>query len=79
MIEEEFAYFKEHQHELYDSYPDKYLIIKDKNVVAAADNIADAMDMAAAENLEPGSFLLQLCGKDEWAYTQVFHSRVSFA
>lgn len=78
MIEEEFVFFKEHQHELYENYPDKYLIIKDKKVVVVADNIADAMDMATEENLEPGSFLLQFCGKDEWAYTQVFHSRVNF-
>ena len=78
MIEEEFAYFKEHQPELYETYPDKYLIIRDKEVLAAADTIADAMDLAAEMKLEPGSYLLQLCGKDEWAYKQVFHSRVSF-
>lgn len=78
MIEEDFAFFKEHQKELYSSYPDKYLIIKDKKVVVAADNIPDAMDIATEKKLQPGTFLLQFCGKDEWAYTQVFHSRVSF-
>lgn len=79
MIEEEFAFFKEHQGELYALYPEKYLIIKDKEVVAATNNIPDAMDVASEKGLQPGSFLLQYCGKDEWAYTQVFHSRVSFA
>ena len=79
MIEEEFAFFKEHQKELYSLYPEKYLVIINKEVAAVADNIPDAMDLAAEKKLEPGTFLLQFCGKDEWAFTQVFHSRVSFA
>ena len=79
MIEEEFAFFKEHQKELYGLYPEKYLIIINKEVAAVADNIPDAMDLAAEKQLEPGTFLLQFRGKDEWAFTQVFHSRVSFA
>ncbi len=71
MIEEEFAFFKEHQKELYGLYPEKYLIIINKEVVAAADNIPDAMDLAAEKKLERGSSFIQYCGKDEWAYTQV--------
>lgn len=79
MIEEEFAYFQEHQKELYETYPEKYLIIKDKTIVGIADNIPDAMDIVEEKHLQMGTFLLQFCGKDEWAYTQIFHSRASFA
>lgn len=79
MIEEEFEYFKNHQEELYEKFPEQYLVIVNKEVVATANNVADALEMASEKELTPGSFLLQFCGKDEWAYTQVFHSRVKFA
>ena len=79
MLEEEFTYFMSHQIELYAQFPDEYLVIKNKGVVAHAPSVARAMEKAAEQNLEPGSFLLQYCGADEWAYTRVFHTRVRFA
>ena len=79
MLEKEFAYFRDHQQDLYSIYPDKYLLIKNKEVVGVADCIADALDLAEDKDLQPGTYLLQFCGKDEWAYTQVFHSRVKFS
>ena len=76
---DDFKWFVGNQGDLYKLYPNKYLLIMNKEVLATADNIADALEIASSKGLEPGTYIIQLCGEDEWAYTQVFHSRVSFA
>lgn len=79
MLEKEFEYFKENHERLFREYPNKYLVIKDNNVLYSEDTLEDALNQAVSSGLEVGTFLIQLCGKGEGSYTQTFHSRVIFA
>lgn len=79
MLENEFSYYKNHQKELYLKYPDKFLVIKDQNVICSSDTIEDALEKAKKNELELGTFLIQQCTGDEQGYTQTFNTRVIFA
>ena len=78
MLEKEFKYFRTNQNDIYSKYPDKYVVIKDSEVQLAAESFEKALGLAT-EKFELGTFLIQLCTKDESGYTQTFHSRVVFA
>lgn len=78
MLEKEFEYFKKNRESLFQTYPDKYLVIKDSGVRFAAGTFEDALSFASKE-YELGSFIVQQCTKGEEGYTQTFHSRVIFA
>ena len=79
MLEKEFEYFKENHDELYRKYPNKYIVIRENNVVYSADTFEEALDKAISGGLEVGNFLVQLCSEGDKDYTQTFHSRVIFA
>lgn len=78
MLEKEFAYFKEHQKELFRSYPNEYIVIKNLEVHCHASTFEEAL-VKAVERFDLGTFLIQQCTEGEEGYTQTFHSRVSFA
>ncbi len=78
MLEKEFKYFTDNQDKLFKQYPNKNIVIKDENVVYAADSFDDALKHAV-ENFELGTFLIQHCTEGSEGYTQTFHSRVIFA
>lgn len=77
MLNEEFNYYLEHQDELLDKYNGKYLVIKNSEVVGSYDTIAEAYT-EATKLYRVGTFLIQHCTPGKKAYTQTFHSRVSF-
>jgi len=79
MLENDFKFFKDNHQRLFDEYPNKYLVIKEKTVIATADNFEDALSQAKMQGLELGTFLIQYCSEGESSYTQSFHSRVTFA
>ncbi len=76
-LKKEFQYFLDHQEELVKEYNGKVLVIVGEKVVGAYDTTFDALSAAQSE-FEPGTFLLQECIEGKEAYTQTFHSRVSF-
>jgi hypothetical protein len=78
MLDKEFKYYLDHQNELVEKYNQKFIVIKGEKVIG----VYDAEDVAYFEtekSHETGTFLIQFCEPGEDSYTQVFHSRVSFA
>mgnify|MGYP003397360990 CR=1 FL=1 len=78
MLEREFEYFKKNHDELYRAYPDKYLVIKGKDVLYAEDTFEKALEAAVKGGNKVGEFIIQLCSEGDSAYTQMFHSRAIF-
>lgn len=77
MLRKEFNYYLAHQDELVKKYNGKFLVIKNENVIGVYDTDETALLTSQKDN-ELGTFLIQKCTPGKEAYTQVFHSRVSF-
>ena len=77
-LEREFNYYREHQEELVRLYEGKFVVIHDNQVLGAF-----LTELDAIKEISPkyplGSFLIQKCEIGNTSYTQMFHSRVSFA
>lgn len=78
MLDKEFQYFLDNQKELVQKYNNKHIVIIGTEVVGAYDNEQEAF-LESSTKYEIGTFLIQHCVAGEDAYTQIFHSRVSFA
>lgn len=78
MLEKEFQYFLAHHTELLAQYANKYVVIKSDNVLGAYDSQLEAYN-ESKKNHEVGTFLIQLVTPGKEAYTQTYHSRVSFS
>jgi len=78
MLEKEFQYYLDNQSELVEKYNDKFIVIKDQEVIGVYDSEIKAYS-ESAKNHELGSFLIQEVqpGKDN--LTQTFRSRAIFA
>ena len=79
MQSDDFKFFRENHDVLLKEYFNKYIVIKDRNVLFCGDSFKDALSMALDGGLELGTFIIQLCSEGESGYTQTFHSRVIFA
>jgi hypothetical protein len=73
-----FDFFKKNLSKLYKKYPDRYVVLKDGEVKFDGATFEDALNLARKNNLELGTFTIQLCGKDSSCYTAVF-TRAIFA
>lgn len=78
MLEKEFQYFLDHQKELVKKYDNKFIVIIGEAVVGSYETEAEAF-LKSSEKYELGTFLIQQCISGEEAYSQNFHSRVTFA
>lgn len=78
MLEKEFSYYLKNQAELVEKYNKKYLVIKGETVIGVYDSDEEAYFETIKLHPE-GTFLVQFCEAGEGAYTQTFHSRVTFA
>lgn len=78
MLEKEFDFYLAHQKDLILKYLNKYLVIKEEQVINAFDTIEDAYDFATSK-FELGSFLIQQCLPGDLGHSQIFHSQVIFA
>ena len=76
---EDFKWFVSNLKSLYGKYPNMYLVIQDKKVVASAETMELGVDKALELGLDLGTFIVQECGKDENCYTQKFFSRAIFS
>ena len=73
-----FEWYLKNQDELVRQYDGKVLVIKDNRVAGFFDDEESAY-FDSRSKYEPGTFIIQKCTPGEEAYTQTFHSRVSFA
>lgn len=78
MLEKEFQYYLDNQAELVEKYNGKFIVIVGNSIIAIEDSNVEAYAEAVKTN-QPGTFLIQRCTPGNEAYTQTFHSRVSFA
>jgi len=78
MLEDEFTFFKANHDSLFEKYPNKYIVIKDKAIQNSSNTFEEALDFASSK-FELGTFLIQFCSAGNEGYTQTFHSRVIFA
>jgi hypothetical protein len=76
-LKKEFEYYLANQDDLVSKYKDKYVVIKDSQVLGAYDSEIEAIQQTSKEH-ELGTFLVQKCEPGEESYTQTFHSRVAF-
>lgn len=79
MQSDDFKFFRENHDVLLKEYFNKYIVIKDRNVLFCGDSFKDALSKALDGGLELGTFIIQLCSEGESGYTQTIHSRVIFA
>ena len=73
-----FEYYKKNLPKLYKKYPNKHVVLKDEKVMFVGDTFEDALGLAMENNLELGTFIIQLCGADSSCYTHTF-TRAIFA
>jgi hypothetical protein len=77
-LEKEFGYFLSNQDELIKEYYNKYIVIKDQEVIGSYDNELEAIQ-ETSKKYDLGTFLVQKCLPGINNYTQSYHSRVAFA
>jgi hypothetical protein len=77
-LEKEFQYYLDNQDELVKEHNGKFLVIKDRQVLGAYGSEQEAVAVTVKTH-ELGTFLVQYCEPGDQAYTQTFHSRVTFA
>lgn len=78
MLEREFKYYLDNQKELVKKYLNKFIVIKDQEVVDAFETKQEAYDFAT-KKFELGTFLIQQCLSGDLGHTQTFHSQVIFS
>jgi hypothetical protein len=77
-LQKEFEYYLAHQAEMVAQYNGRFVVIKDQQVLGAFDSELAAMTETQKVHAL-GTFLIQKVAPGAAAYTQTFHSRVSFA
>jgi hypothetical protein len=76
-LEKEFEFFVKNQKEFVEKYRGKYIVIKNEKVLGAYNSLSEAVEETSKRE-KLGTFLVQKCEPTKKAYTQHYHSRVSF-
>ena len=79
MLTKEFNFFTDNHKQLFEKYPNEYLIIQGEKVLYHSNELDTSLNWAINNGLKEGEFMLQLCSAGERAYTHTYHSRVIFA
>ena len=77
LIQQEFQYYLDHQAELVGQYDGRVIVLKGSQVLGVYESELDALTETAKGHKE-GTFLIQRVSEGSEAYSQTFHSRVSF-
>jgi hypothetical protein len=77
-LREEFKYYLDNQEELAKLYNDKFIVIRNCQVIGVYDSELEAITETARQH-ELGTFLVQRCEPGASSYTQMYHSRVALA
>ena len=72
-LNSELDFFIRNQEWFYMLFPDRYVAIKNHQVVALGDSLTDVVADAVARGHQLGTFQAQLCGKDASCYTAHIH------
>ena len=73
MQEKDYKWFLENYNNLYKEYGQKYLAIKNQNVIGVYSSYADAVN-TTKKTEKLGTFIVQFCSGDETAYTNRIYS-----
>lgn len=76
-LKSEFKYYLDNQNKLVEKYNGKFIIIKNTEVIGIYDSELEAIEITSKEH-SLGTFLVQKCEPGQDAYTQKYHSRVTF-
>jgi hypothetical protein len=73
-LKTDYEYFVKNKDKFLNEYPNKFIVIKNKQVIGVYEDQVEAFTETTKEH-EPGTFIVQLCsaGFDD---VQVFRSRV---
>ena len=77
-LRKEFEWYIANQETMVEQYDGKVIVIKNGEVLGAYETELDAV-LATRKHHEQGTFIVQRVSAGEEAYTQSFHSRVTFA
>lgn len=72
-LNSELDFFIRNQEWFYQLFPDRWVAIKDHQVVALGDTLEELLGDAKARGHELGTFQAQLCGRDASCYTAHIH------
>jgi len=75
MLEKEYDYYLKNIDSLKDKYLNKFIVIKDDEVIGVYDDRTDALKKTAKKH-KLGTFLIQQIVKDETKLFRKFYSRV---
>lgn len=73
MIDVNYKYFKDHFDELYPKYSEKYIVIKNEQVIGSYNSFDDAFN-ETTKTEAVGSFLIQYCTMNKDKYINHFYS-----
>lgn len=76
-LEKEYSYFLQNKESLLKSFPNKFIVIIDNEVVGSFDSQEEALK-EASQKYKIGTFLIQRVSEDEGDTTQRFFSMVYF-
>lgn len=76
-LSQEFEFYLAHQDEIVAAHNGKFVVIKDQKVIGAFDDELTAVTETQKKHAL-GTFLVQKVEPGDEAYSQSFHSRVTF-
>lgn len=75
-VDRNYNWYKKNLTRLLKEYKNKYIVIKDEQILFSSDNMEQAVTFAS--ELELGTFIIQKCEKEDETNIQVFHTRAIF-
>ena len=73
----DYQYFIDNRSKLFEQYPGKFLVIKNKEILGSYDDKVTAY-LETSKEQTAGTFIIQECNPDADIPVQMFHSRVVF-
>lgn len=74
ILKDNYQYYLDNKEELCKKYLNKYIVIKNEEVIGAFDTMEEAVDNV--KDIEAGTYIIQRCENNE--NVQIFHTRVRF-
>lgn len=73
MCKDNYDYYKSHLDELCKKFNNKYIAIKEQNIIGVYESFDQAFT-ETSKTEELGTFIIQLCSKDETSTVNYFYS-----
>lgn len=77
ILKNNYNYYIANHSEIIKKYLNKFIIIKDEEIVDAYDTFEEAVE-ESSKKYELGTFIIQKCSENIEEDTQIFHSRVIY-